>query len=113
MDAHIAKIREIYKRKAGIMLKALDEYMPKCVTYTRPEGGLFLWCTLPEEIELSAFVKRALERFVAVVPGTAFSPDESAVSHSFRLTYATPTDEQIVEGVKILSEIVAEMTQAK
>ena len=113
MDAHIAKIREIYKRKAGIMLKALDEYMPKCVTYTRPEGGLFLWCTLPEEIELSAFVKRALERFVAVVPGSAFSPDESAVSHSFRLTYATPTDEQIVEGVKILSEIVAEMTQAK
>lgn len=113
MDAHIAKIREIYKRKAGIMLKALDEYMPKCVTYTRPEGGLFLWCTLPENIELSAFVKRALERFVAVVPGTAFSPDEAAVSHSFRLTYATPTDEQIVEGVKILSEIVAEMAQEK
>jgi len=112
MDEHIAKIREIYKRKSGIMLKALDEYMPKCVTYTRPEGGLFLWCTLPEEIELSVFVKRALERFVAVVPGTAFSPDEATVSHSFRLTYATPTDEQIVEGVKILSGIVSEMTKA-
>ena len=112
MDEHIAKIREIYKRKAGIMLKALEDYMPKSVSYTRPEGGLFLWCTLPAEIELSAFVKKALERFVAVVPGTAFNPDETAGSHSFRLTYATPTDEQIVEGVKILGEIVNEMTQA-
>ena len=111
MDAHIATIRAIYRRKAGVMLDALEKYMPKCVTWTKPEGGLFLWCTLPENIELSAFVKKALERFVAVVPGTAFNPDETASSNSFRLTYATPTDEQIVEGVKILGELVGEMNK--
>ncbi len=111
LDAHIEGIRAIYKRKSGIMLKALEEYMPDCVTYTHPEGGLFLWCTLPEGIELTAFVQKALERFVAVVPGTAFNADETAPSRSFRLTYATPTDEQIVEGVKILSELVKEMNQ--
>ena len=66
---------------------------------------------MPENIKLSAFVKKALERFVAVVPGTAFNPDETASSNSFRLTYATPTDEQIVEGVKILGELVGEMNK--
>ena len=109
LDTHIASIRALYKKKSAVMIKALEEYMPDCVSFTRPEGGLFLWCTLPEEIELSAFVARALERFVAVVPGTAFDPEDSGVSHSFRLTYATPTEEQIVTGIKILGELVREM----
>ncbi len=108
IDAHIAGIRALYKRKSALMLKTLDENMPSVVRYTRPEGGLFLWCTLPDGIALDGFVQSALERFVAVVPGTAFNCDESAPSQSFRLTYATPTDEQIVTGVKILSEIVKE-----
>ena len=109
LDMHIASIRALYKKKSELMVTSLETYMPDCVSFTRPEGGLFLWCTLPEEIELSAFVKRALERFVAVVPGTAFDPDDRGVSHSFRLTYATPTEEEIVKGVKILGELVKEM----
>ena len=109
LDAHIAAIRQLYKTKSAVMLKALEAYMPDCVTFTRPEGGLFLWCTLPEKIDLNDFVKRALARFVAVVPGTAFDPEDSGVSHSFRLTYATPTEEQIASGVKILGDLVREM----
>lgn len=112
LDAHIAGIRALYKRKSALMLKALDENMPDFVRYTRPEGGLFLWCTLPDYIPLDELVKRALERFVAVVPGTAFNCDESAPSQSFRLTYATPTEKEIVEGVKILAEVVKEMDAA-
>ncbi len=111
LDAHIASIRAIYKRKSDIMLKALDEYMPDVVSYTRPEGGLFLYCTLPESIDLTEFVQKALSRFVAVVPGTAFDPEDSGMSHSFRLTYATPTEEQIVNGVKLLGELVSEMLE--
>ena len=113
LDAHIAKIRALYKEKSTLMLNALEAYMPKEVSYTRPEGGLFLWCTLPEEIDLSDFVKRALERFVAVVPGTAFDPEDSGISHSFRLTYATPSPEQIETGVRILGELVREMLSEK
>ena len=108
MDKHIEGIRALYRRKCGIMLDALDKYMPDCVKYTRPEGGLFLWCTLPESIDLDTFVKEALARKVAVVPGTAFNCDLSAYSDSFRMTYATPTEEQIVEGIKILGELVTE-----
>lgn len=113
LDAHIAKIRALYKEKSTLMLNALEAYMPKEVSYTRPEGGLFLWCTLPESIDLSDFVKRALERFVAVVPGTAFDPEDSGISHSFRLTYATPSPEQIETGIRILGELVREMLSEK
>jgi len=109
LDDHVADIRKIYRRKCGIMLDALDKYMPKEVKFTRPEGGLFVWLTLPDEIPLEGFVQRALARKVAVVPGTAFTPDENAPSQSFRITYSTPTDKQLVDGVKILSEIAAEM----
>ncbi len=108
LDQHIGKIRDLYRSKCELMLATLDKYMPDCVQYTRPEGGLFLWCTLPDHVDLAAFVKTALERKVAVVPGTAFACDEAASSHSFRMTYATPSEEQIVNGVKILSEVVKE-----
>ena len=109
LDGHIESIRKLYAHKAGVMLGALDEYMPKCVKYTRPEGGIFLWCTLPESIKLSDFVAKCSERNVFVVPGTAFLPDESRETHSFRLNYSMPSDEEIVKGIKLLSEVVEEL----
>jgi len=109
LDSHIENIRKIYRRKCGIMLDALDTYMPSSVKYTRPDGGLFVWLTLPEELDLGIFVKKAMEKKVAVVPGTAFTPDENAPSHSFRITYSTPSDNQLTEGVKIISRVISEM----
>ena len=109
LDGHIAEIRKIYAAKAGLMLSELDAHMPKCVKYTRPEGGLFLWCTLPDGQSSAEFVKKALERKVAVVPGTAFNCDTEAPSDSFRLNYSTPSDENIVKGIGILSDLAREM----
>jgi 2-aminoadipate transaminase len=109
LDEHIASVSELYRSKCELMLGELDKNMPKCVKYTRPEGGLFVWLTLPDKICLNDFVKKALEKKVAVVPGTAFSPEESEISHSFRITYSTPSREQIVRGVKILADIIKEM----
>ncbi len=106
MDAHIAKIRALYKHKATLMIAALEKYMPKEVKFTRPDGGLFLWCTLPRGIELSDFVKEAVAQKVFVVPGTAFNCDENAPSNSFRLNYSMPSDEDIDKGVKILADII-------
>ncbi len=103
LDAHIESIRRLYGHKCGLMLDTLDKTMPKDVSYTRPQGGLFVWATLPESVDMNAFVKKAIENKVAVVPGTAFNCDESAPSSSFRLNYSTPTDEQIVKGIEILS----------
>jgi len=91
------------------MLSELDKNMPKCVKYTRPEGGLFLWCTLPDGADSAPFIKAALEKKVAVVPGIAFNCDTEAKSDSFRLNYSMPSDEDIVRGIKILSDLAREM----
>ena len=109
LDAHIESIRALYRAKCELMLSELDKHMPKCVKYTRPEGGLFIWCTLPDGLDSSDFIKKALERKVAVVPGTAFNCDTTAPSDSFRLNYSMPSDDEIVRGIGILSDLAREM----
>ncbi len=106
MDGHIEGIRALYRRKCGLMLEGLEKHLPKAVSFTRPEGGLFVWCTLPEGIKLDDVVKKALEQKVAVVPGTAFNCDVNASSNAFRLNYSTPSDEQIVRGTEILGNVI-------
>ena len=108
LDAHIAKINDLYRRKCNLMLECLDREMPKEITYTRPEGGLFIWCTLPEGYDSAEFARFAVTKKLAVVPGSAFNCDTEAPSNSFRLNYSTPTDEQIEAGIKILGEIARE-----
>lgn len=106
LDAHIAKINALYRRKCNLMLECLDKYVPKDkVEFTRPEGGLFIWGTVKNTDDASNIVKLAIEKKVAVVPGTAFNCDTEAKSNAFRLNYSTPSDEQIIEGVKRLGEV--------
>ena len=109
LDAHIATIRALYREKCGQMLAALDKYMPSEIKYTRPEGGLFLWCTLPDSIDAAEFVKRASAEKVFVVPGTAFNADENAPTKSFRLNYSMPSADEIDRGIKILADIARDM----
>ena len=108
LDGHIAGIRTLYRHKCDLMLSELEKNLPAEITFTRPEGGLFIWCTLPEGADMNAFVKSALQKKVAVVPGTTFNCDTDAPSRSFRLNYSTPSDEQIVEGVRRLGEAARE-----
>lgn len=109
IDKHIDGIRALYKRKCELMLSELDKHMPDCVKYTRPEGGLFIWCTLPDNIDQGEFIKTAMAKKVAVVPGQAFNCDTSAPSKCFRLNYSTPSDEQIIAGVGYLADAVRSM----
>ncbi len=110
IDAHIAGINDLYRRKCNLMLECLNKYVPADkVTFTRPEGGLFIWGTVKNCDDASGIVKKAIEKKVAVVPGTAFNCDTEAKSPSFRLNYSTPSDEQIVEGVKRLGEVFASL----
>lgn len=109
LDAHIASIRKLYREKCALMLNTLDESMPEGVTYTRPEGGLFIWLSLPKKINMNKFVSRAIEKKVAVVPGTTFLCDTEGFINSVRLNYSTPSDEDIVKGCRILGEVAAEM----
>lgn len=101
-DAHIKGLQDIYRKKANLMIGEIDKKFNPAVSHTDPEGGLFLWCTLPEGADMMAFCQAAVENRVAVVPGTAFLTDESEPTRSVRLNYSTPTDEQIVKGIDIL-----------
>ncbi len=108
LEEHFEKLREIYKNKCSLMLNSLKFAMPRTIEFTEPEGGLFIWGTLPCG-DMNAFCKAAVENKVAVVPGNAFSVDESVPSLSFRLNFSTPTDEQIEQGVEILARVAKTM----
>ena len=105
LDDHIEFIRKLYKDKCDLMLSELDKRIAGKATYTRPEGGLFIWLTVDggngDEI-----AKRAIVNKVAVVTGSSFNPIQGGFSPSVRLNYSTPSDEQIIEGVKRLSEVL-------
>ena len=107
-EEHLEKLREIYKNKSRLMLNSLNFAMPRSISFTEPEGGLFLWGTLPCG-DMQAFVKAAIAEKVAVVPGTAFLLDEAQPCLGFRLNYSTPTDEQIEKGVEILAKVAKTM----
>lgn len=107
-NAHLERLRGIYRAKYERMANALQQHMPDCVTYSKPEGGLFIWATVPEKYDMNKFCTEAVHQKVAVVPGNAFLADESGISHSFRLNFSTPTDEQIDRGVEILGKCARE-----
>ena len=108
VPAHIEKIRGIYRDKCDFMLACLDKYVDKRVTWTRPDGGLFLWCSLPEGYDSLDFANLAAKKGVAFVPGCSFMVNDSDPCPAFRLNYSTPSKENIERGVQILAEAIDE-----
>lgn len=107
---HLKMLPAVYRKKCELMLSEMDKHFSKKITYTRPEGGLFIWATLPEDCDMPAFCKKAVSEYkIAVVPGNAFMISESDKTSSFRLNFSTPTDEQIVKGIEILGKLSHDM----
>ena len=104
-DGHLQKLREIYRQKANFCMRLLDKYCAPAITYNRIDGGLFIWCDLPKDVDMPGFCKTAVLNKVCVVPGNAFLTDETEECHSFRINFSTPTDEQLEKGIKILGEL--------
>lgn len=107
-DAHLQHIKEVYRKKSGLMTSLIDSELAPRVRYVKPQGGLFIWCTLPDEVDMFGFAKEAVQRNVAVVPGNAFLVDEADKCSCVRLNFSTPTDEQIERGMKVLGKLLAE-----
>ncbi len=108
-EAHLCRLREIYRRKSEVLRAAMEQHFQPLISWNEFQGGLFAWCTLPEQIDMLEFVKRAAEEKVCVVPGTAFLTDESEPCRSFRVNFSTPTDEQLAEGIEVLGRLAREM----
>lgn len=105
VDKHIVEIRKIYKRKLDLMCDCLDKYCAGFITYVRPQGGLFIWAKLPDNVDMLKYVSALLDRKVAVVPGSAFMMDDTAPCSYIRLNFSTPSDDDIVKGVEIMGEV--------
>lgn len=112
-DAHLAGLREIYRKKYALTEKALQKNLAPAVTWTPVEGGLFVWCTLPDSIDMASFCKEAVLRKVCVVPGNAFLTNENDPCNAFRINFSTPTDEQLVRGIEILGALLREKMGGK
>ncbi|MBN1233993.1 MAG: PLP-dependent aminotransferase family protein [Candidatus Coatesbacteria bacterium] len=106
LEPHIEKIKKVYEVKRKVMLDALDTYMPKHeeLTWTKPDGGLFLWLTAPSGIDTEELFTKAIEKKVAYIVGTAFHCDGGG-HRNMRLNFSFPSQEQIVEGIKRLGSL--------
>lgn len=110
-EKHLTYLRELYRKKARFMMDLLDEHLAPYITYDKIDGGLFIMCKLPDNINMLDFCKEAVKRKVCVVPGNAFLTDETEECHTFRVNFSTPTDQQLEKGVKILGELIKELCQ--
>lgn len=107
LKKHIEKIKKIYKKKKDVMLEALSEYMPEAegLSWTKPEGGLFLWVRLPVYIDADEMFYDAVEEKVAYVIGSAFHCNNKG-RNTFRMNFSYPTEDKIVEGIRRLGKCV-------
>lgn len=108
-DAHIARCCNIYRHKYELAAQGIREHFSPKVCATQPQGGLFLWVSLPEGADGAAFAKEATARGVAVVPGNAFLMDDSQPCNAFRLNYSTVSDEKLCRGLEILGQLTREL----
>ena len=110
IDTYIEKNRKLYKEKCDCMIDAMNKYFPAGkVTWTVPDGGIFLWCECPGITDVSEIVNKALEKKVAIVPGNNFAIDQKLPSNQFRLNFSSATKENITEGVRRLGEVLTEL----
>jgi len=105
-DQHTREVRDIYRVRRDAMLAALEAEMPKEVRWTRPEGGMFVWLTLPPYMDAADLLKEAIEvARVAFVPGAAFYPDRSG-EHTLRLSYSLNEPSVVAEGIGRLARLI-------
>jgi 2-aminoadipate transaminase len=106
-ETYVRSLIEIYRRRRDVMLDSLAEHFPREAEWTHPEGGLFIWATLPDYIDTTDLLARALEEHVAFVPGRAAFMDGRGGS-SMRLNFSGVDEDAIREGVRRLGEVVHE-----
>ncbi|HEY0064197.1 MAG TPA: PLP-dependent aminotransferase family protein [Telluria sp.] len=106
LEQHIPTIRALYANQCQVMLDAMAETFPAGVTWTKPEGGMFIWVTLPKQIDAMQLLDQAIAAKVAFVPGAPFYANE-AETNTLRLSFVTVPPERIREGVAILAKLIA------
>ena len=111
IDEHIMKIRAAYGKRRDLMIDMMTEYFPEEVKYTKPEGGMFLWVTLPERVSSLDLFELAVKENVAFVPGNPFYTDDGSRNNTLRLNFSNSDEEQIEEGIKRLARCLKRLLE--
>jgi 2-aminoadipate transaminase len=106
LERHIPTIRTLYGNQCQAMLTALEQHFPLGVRWTRPEGGMFIWVTLPSHIDAMQLLDAALANNVAFVPGAPFYAN-APETNTLRLSFVTVPPERIALGIAILGRLIA------
>lgn len=111
-DEHIKTIIDLYGKQCNCMLECLDKYMPKDMHWTHPEGGMFIWATLPKGLDAIELGKKAAESGVAVTAGEPFY-ERKRGEGTFRLNYTNSSFENIDKGISILAKVIEDMKKSQ
>jgi 2-aminoadipate transaminase len=106
-DGHVAALTKVLAKKADAMCEAIDEYFGSSATYMRPNGGIFIWVTLPDNVDTSRLCELALKNGVAVNPGAEWSINPNG-QHKIRLCFGNPSIKEIMEGIEMLATLCRE-----
>ena len=112
LDEHVEKIVDLYRHRLNLILECMDKEFPAGVEFTRPEGGLFLWVTLPEGVSAMKVFNKCIEQKVAAVIGDAFYPNDKT-DRSLRVNYSNMPDERIREGIHRMAVAIQEVLAGK
>lgn len=110
LEEHIRDIQEIYKKKCELMLEEMDKNFPSGVSFTRPEGGMFIWVVLPDTIDADAFLDTVLDAGVAYIPGEFFYAN-GGPKNTMRMNFTTVSEDMIRKGIRILGECLKKACQ--
>ena len=106
LDRHIPEIRSLYGNQCQVMLDAMAQHFPSAVQWTKPDGGMFIWVTLPQHINAMELLDEAIKQNVAFVPGAPFYANNPA-TNTLRLSFVTVAPERIRTGIEILAKLIA------
>lgn len=113
LKEHLPSVRDLYQQQCQYMLDAMQEHFPAEVAWTRPEGGMFIWVTLPKGLDSEELLLKAIDEHVAFVPGTPFYADDDTKPNTLRLSFVTVSEERIREGIAILGRLIREQIEHK
>jgi 2-aminoadipate transaminase len=105
LEPHLANIREVYRRRRDLMLSAMAKHFPAGCSWTKPEGGLFIWVTLPQGLSSAALLEEAIARKVAFIPGAPFYAHGGG-ENTFRLNFSNASEQNITEGIERLGDVI-------
>ncbi len=108
IESQIESVRSYYYQQRNLMVEAIDQHFPKEVTFTAPAGGMFVWCQLPEHLDAAEVLEKALDAFVAYVPGAPFYPNEGG-HNTLRMSFSLATPDEIDEGIQRLGKVFHEV----